>query len=54
MLDQVKQLTEQGAVTTASGKKLVLTVDSLCVHGDNLASVQAISEIQQLIKKNNG
>ena len=54
MLDQVKQLTEQGTVTTASGKQLVLVVDSLCVHGDNLAGVQAISEIQQLIKKHNG
>lgn len=54
MLDQVRQLTEQGSVTTASGKQLALTVDSLCVHGDNLAGVQAISEIQQLIKKHNG
>jgi len=54
MLEQVKQITEQGTVTTSSGKQLVLTVDSICVHGDNLAGVQAISEIQQLIKKHNG
>ena len=54
MLAQVKQLTEQGSVTTASGKSLPLKVDSLCVHGDNLAGVLAIKEIQQLIKKHNG
>ena len=51
MLAQVKQLSRQGTVTTASGKLLPLVVDSLCVHGDNLAGVQAISEIKQLIKK---
>jgi len=54
ILAQVKQLTEQGTVTTASGKQLALTVDSLCVHGDNMAGVQAISEIQQLIKNSAG
>lgn len=50
MLAQVKQLTEHETVTTLSGKTLVLDVDSLCVHGDNLAGVQAISEIKALIK----
>jgi len=49
MLAQVQQLTEHGSVMTASGKQLVLDVDSLCVHGDNLAGVQAISEINALI-----
>lgn len=49
MLAQVKQLAELGSVTTASGKQLVLDVDSLCVHGDNLAGVQAISEIKALL-----
>lgn len=52
MLAQVKQIAEQGTVTTVSGKQLVLKADSLCVHGDNLAGVKAISEIKQLIKKN--
>jgi UPF0271 protein len=50
MLEQVKQLIEQKTVTTASGENLLLDVDSICVHGDNLAGVQAISEINRLIK----
>ncbi|TMM46426.1 5-oxoprolinase subunit PxpA [Colwellia ponticola] len=49
MLAQVKQLVEQGSVTTLSGKILALQVDSLCVHGDNSAGVQAISDIKALL-----
>ncbi|ALO35173.1 hypothetical protein CMT41_10910 [Colwellia sp. MT41] len=49
MLAQVKQLVEQGTITTVSGKVLALNVDSLCVHGDNLAGVQAISDIKALL-----
>ena len=49
MLAQVKQLSEHGTVTTISGKVLKLSVDSLCVHGDNIAGVQAICEIKELL-----
>jgi len=49
MLAQVKQLKEQGTVTTVSGKTLTLIADSLCVHGDNIAGVQAIEAIRELI-----
>ena len=49
MLVQVKQLSEHGTVTTISGKILKLSVDSLCVHGDNIAGVQAIREIKELL-----
>ncbi|MBU2869711.1 5-oxoprolinase subunit PxpA [Colwellia sp. E2M01] len=49
MLAQVQQLVEQSSVTTVSGKILKLNVDSLCVHGDNMAGVQAISEIKGLL-----
>ena len=49
MLKQVKQLAEQGTVTTISGKVLKLSVDSLCVHGDNIEGVQAIREIKELL-----
>jgi UPF0271 protein len=49
MLAQVKQLADSGTVTTISGNTLTLEVDSLCVHGDNLAGVEAIAEIRQLI-----
>ena len=51
MLEQVIQLQQQGTVTTVSGHRLPLQADSLCVHGDNLAGVQAIEEIRQLIQQ---
>ncbi|MEH6824340.1 MAG: 5-oxoprolinase subunit PxpA [Motiliproteus sp.] len=50
MLAQVKQLAEFGTVTTLSGNTLALAVDSLCVHGDNPAAIEAIAEIRALIR----
>jgi UPF0271 protein len=49
MLEQVKQLADDGTVTTVSGQQLTLTVDTLCVHGDNEEGVQAIREIRALL-----
>jgi len=49
MLLQVKQLAEQASITTISGRVVKLSVDSLCVHGDNLEGVQAVREIKALL-----
>jgi len=49
MLAQVKQLKEQGSVTTVNGKVLTLNADSLCVHGDNIEGVKAIEAVRELI-----
>jgi UPF0271 protein len=49
MLLQVEQLKKEGTVTTVSGKRLELQVDTLCVHGDNPESVQAIQAIRALV-----
>lgn len=49
MLAQVKQLAQDGSVTTVSGNILPLQIDTLCVHGDNAEGVQAIREIRQLL-----
>lgn len=49
ILAQVKQLKEQGSVTTVNGHVLALDADSLCVHGDNIEGVQAIEAIRELI-----
>ncbi len=49
MMKQVKQLCEQGTITTINGKVLNLKVDSICVHGDNQAGVEAITELKTLI-----
>ena len=50
MLAQVKQLNEQGTITSVSGNTLIIKADSLCVHGDNMDGVNAIAEIKELIK----
>jgi UPF0271 protein len=49
MLLQVEQLKKEGTVTTVSGNRLALQVDTLCVHGDNPESVQAIQAIRALV-----
>lgn len=51
LLAQVKQLHQQGSVTTASGKSLALRADTLCVHGDNEASIALIEEIRSVINQ---
>ncbi|WP_261845208.1 5-oxoprolinase subunit PxpA [Aliamphritea ceti] len=50
MLAQVKQLKDQGTITTVSGNILNLRADTLCVHGDNMDGVNAIQEIREMIK----
>lgn len=49
MLEQVVQLAQTGTVTSQNGLTLQLNADTLCVHGDNMAGVQAIQDIRQLI-----
>ncbi|MFT5692114.1 MAG: UPF0271 protein [Oceanicoccus sp.] len=51
MLQQVEQLCNESSVTTISGNILPLRIDSLCVHGDNLAAVDAIATIRQRMIK---
>jgi UPF0271 protein len=50
MLAQVDQLTRESAVTTLSGRRLQLTVDTLCVHGDNLEGVRAIEAVRARLR----
>ena len=49
MMAQVKQLCDEGTVTTVSGHTLPLLANTLCVHGDNEAGVKAIQDIRALI-----
>jgi 5-oxoprolinase (ATP-hydrolysing) subunit A len=50
MLAQVSQLSHQGSLTTISGKRLKLSANSLCVHGDNPQAVSEISQIRAMLK----
>ncbi|PID44802.1 MAG: hypothetical protein CSB47_10790 [Proteobacteria bacterium] len=49
MMAQVRQLCDEGTVTTVSGNTLPLHADTLCVHGDNDAGIQAIAQIRALV-----
>lgn len=49
-LAQVKQMVETGTITSDNGQVLTLSIDTLCVHGDNVEAVKAIAEIKAMIK----
>lgn len=49
MLQQVGQLARDGYVETASGKRLNLNAQTLCVHGDNEAGIKQIQQIRALL-----
>jgi UPF0271 protein len=49
MLAQAKQLKDLGSVTTVNGNVIELSVDSLCVHGDNTECVDAITDLKALL-----
>ena len=49
VLAQVQQLVTEGSVTTDAGNKLVVTADTLCVHGDHGGGVSGIREIRKLL-----
>jgi len=51
ILEQALMLAEQGAVQTLDGGRLELPVDSLCVHGDNAESVQAVHLIREALDR---
>lgn len=47
MMTQVRQLL-RGEVTTATGKRLAIQSDTICVHGDNDSGIELIAEIRAL------
>ncbi|WP_113906151.1 5-oxoprolinase subunit PxpA [Aliidiomarina celeris] len=51
ILEQARQLAEEGRVRTVSGRSIALEVETLCVHGDNPESVATVADIRQLLKR---
>lgn len=49
MVAQVKEVV-QGHVTTPNGNTIPLKADSICVHGDNEASIVAARQIYQSLR----
>lgn len=46
---QVESLINDNQVTTVSGKKIPITAESLCVHGDNVRALESVKTIRQVI-----
>ena len=51
ILEQVIQITTNKFVKTENGCDLLLDIDTICVHGDNLPGIAIIKDIQSLINK---
>lgn len=51
ILAQTRQLVQDGSVETCGGKRLSLSFDSLCLHGDNPAAVTEVQHIRELVDK---
>lgn len=49
ILNQVKQLQQEGSITTVSGQRLPLTAETLCIHGDHADSVALIQDIRRIL-----
>jgi len=45
IIDQVKSIVQHQALTSESLKTISIEAESICIHGDNLASVKAVKEI---------
>lgn len=46
-LKQFKSISQNGEVETASGKRISMQVDSLCIHGDNPMAEEILKEIHR-------
>lgn len=49
IIQQALQLARSGEITAISGRRLKLNADTLCIHGDNPASVQTLSQLRQAL-----
>ena len=46
VIQQVREIVEQGLVSTPDGGKLALKADTLCLHGDNEQLLAAVGRIR--------
>ncbi|MBT5030857.1 MAG: LamB/YcsF family protein [Proteobacteria bacterium] len=51
MMEQIDQLLNSSSVISVSGHELPLTIDSLCVHGDNPAALATIERIRERVPR---
>jgi len=49
VLERCRQLITQQTLLSITGKPLAIEVDTLCVHGDNPAAVELVTELRMLL-----
>ncbi|WP_343856546.1 5-oxoprolinase subunit PxpA [Aliiglaciecola litoralis] len=52
-LQQVQGMINNGTVISQTGKRLTLSIDTVCVHGDSVHALDAVRQIRQLLPKVN-
>ena len=51
ILDQAQRIAKGQPLTASDGSELLLTADTLCVHGDNEESVASVRAIRQMLNQ---
>lgn len=51
ILRQAMKMAREGVIDTLEGQPLQIKADSLCVHGDNTASVESVREIRESLDR---
>jgi UPF0271 protein len=52
MIQQVLQMIKERTVTSVTGKKIPITADTICIHGDGTHAVEFAGTIHQALKQN--
>ncbi|MDA8027028.1 MAG: LamB/YcsF family protein [Actinomycetota bacterium] len=53
IMEQVRTIVEESAVISATGEKIPLLVDTICFHGDNRPSVDALYKLTSIRRGSN-
>jgi UPF0271 protein len=49
--ERVVKIARDGVITAYTGEEIALNVDTICVHGDNLAAVEIVKTIRQRLEE---
>ena len=47
------EMVENQSINCLSGKKIKCEIDSICIHGDNIESLETAKQIKKVLEENN-
>ena len=47
------EMVENQSINCLSGKKIKCQIDSICIHGDNIESLETAKQIKKVLEENN-